>query len=53
MSQQNVDVIRALLPDPATDVAWMFRDLGDTGRAAAAMEEVGPLFDAAGAGDVP
>jgi hypothetical protein len=39
MSQQNVDVIKALLPDPDTDVARMFRDLGDTDGAAAAMEE--------------
>jgi ketosteroid isomerase-like protein len=41
----NVDVIKALLPDPETDVARMFRDLTDPDRAAAAREAVAPFFD--------
>jgi hypothetical protein len=42
--ESNVDLLRALLPDPGTDVTQLFRD---EDRFAATVEAVAELFDAA------
>ena len=44
MPQPNVDLLRALLPDPGTDVTQLFRD---EAWFAATAEAVGELFDPA------
>jgi len=44
MSQENVEVIRALMPEPDTDVAAMFRQLRDPELAEVARKAVDRLF---------
>ena len=44
MSQENVETIRSLMPDPETDVARMVRDLREPTLAATARDAVEPLF---------
>src|SRR5262245_39262816 len=45
MSSANVEVIRALMPDPETDVARMVRYLRSPGVEHAALKELESLFD--------